>query len=135
MVAPTIDCLVTEKRWPELSSVVNSYFGTNVSHAKLEEIVDGKVPPKWWSNGVWFIWLKNRLSECSQFPSKPDANREIRFTCELNVGFTQIEETPVMRCRLRNEKVSDITNESRSRVNKDLSEFIEPINRVAARVV
>lgn len=135
MVAPTIDLLVTQKRWLDLAAMLNDRFGTNVSHEKLETIVDGKIPPKWWGDGVWMIWLKNRLSEVTQFPAKPDANQEIRFTCEMNVGFTQIEETPEMLCRLRNEKVNSDANESRSRVNKSLAEFIEPVNRVAARVV
>ena len=127
--------LFKEKDWDQLVARCNSSFGTSATAQQLQDKADRKMMVLGWSDSSWLCWLKSRLLEIGPLPAKPDTSPDIHFSCELHVGFTQIEETEEMLCRLRNERCNYEYSEPRTKLTKDNPIFAEPVDITAARVV
>lgn len=135
----TIPTLLNAKDWSAVADRINRRFETDVSYSFVRDSIKKAWPnakdawADFWSDGTWLCWFKSRIVERFSLPASGSIN-EIRFTCELNVGFTQIEETEVMRQILRNEKPNSVPNEARSKLNPSNPCFVKPVNRLAALV-
>ncbi len=132
----TIYALVRDGRWSDVAARANCRFGTSVTGEQIEKTaLTNGMASLWacstWSEGTWFMWIKNRLSEITPFPARCATSPEIHFGCELNVGFTQIEETPLMIARLRNESVNETSQLARTKLKPGNPQFVAPVNRVA----
>jgi predicted ATP-dependent serine protease len=77
--------------------------------------------------------ISERMSHASEIGEKSE-DLAIRFTCEMNVFFTQIPETDVMVARLR--QGSELIRQmiARSKLTKHQSQYVSAIDRVANRV-
>lgn len=82
-----------------------------------------------WSDSTWVCWIRNRLAP--RFERRELT--EIKFLCELHIGFLCLEETPEMLLRLHEGGKME-PSAARSKISKSLLERLEPIDRVAARV-
>lgn len=83
-----------------------------------------------WSDSTWVCWIRNRLAGrwLAGFQLE-----DIRFYCDLHVGFLRLEETPEMLARLPEGSPKEPTA-ARSKISKTTLKEIEPVDRVAARV-
>lgn len=134
---PTIENLVSADRWSDVADIVNRRFETSIKASQLAKVAEENKASKklpGWPDSTWFIWFKNRLQEISTLPTSGMPYREVRLCCELNVGFTQIEETQAMKARLPEGKARE-AQEARTKLTRDCADFVRPIDRVAERVV
>lgn len=93
----------------------------------------GKTSP--WSEGTWIAWIKVRALVLGCYPVGRSDACFIRWaSCLLHTGFLFIEENEVHWRRLRSPEPKQDDGPARSRIGKTV-EIIQPIDRVAARVI
>jgi hypothetical protein len=130
--------------WTALAMACESRFGVSVNADELAsrtEMVVGKHKRLerrafgcCWGDGTWLMFLKSRLEELGCFKNGCQIAVEGGCTAVMHVFFINIEETPEMVARLRNEKPDQIAV-ARTKLNKDTSVYVEPIDGNAAKVV
>lgn len=87
-----------------------------------------------WSEGSWLTWFKIQLiNHGCVFGCGSTVPQEIYMSATLHIFFTSLEETEEMQARLRNER-RDEPAPKRSKL-RYTTQVLEPIDRVAARVV
>lgn len=122
----------------DLAAHAQSRFGIVFTDSRAEEVFkkSAKAGDWSWSHGTWDMWLKNRIAESPGWGNAIGMKyADCRITCELHMGFTQIEETPLMLARLKNERPKLRADDpTRSRLRDYLAQ-IRPVDRVASRVV
>lgn len=134
--------------WTALAMACESRFGVPVNADELAsrtEMVVSNLVGKHkrferrafgccWGDGTWLMFLKSRLEEIGCFKNGCQIAVEGGCTAVMHVFFINIEETPEMVARLRNEKPDQIAV-ARTKLNKDTSGYVEPIDGNAAKVV
>ena len=88
-----------------------------------------------WLEGTWLMWFKSRMQESGLLVGSRGQTSDIAFTCDLHVFFVGVQETQEQISRLFEAGSPARPKPARSKISKSTARSIQPIDRVAARVL
>lgn len=128
----TIGQALKDGNWEQVQLKINKRFECNLPLSEVEKVFRREMKDdlgQGWSEGTWFMWIKNRMS----FNYGQNQSDEISKYNPLHFFFITIPEDVKMLGRLKDDSWTVTDTTARSRIGTTNSK-VQPINRVAMLV-